>query len=453
MMLFQTVIAFLFALGVLVTIHELGHYWVARWCGVKIVRFSVGMGKIIFSRRVGPDQTEWALSMLPLGGYVKMLDAREVGAEAIPEADKAREFTAQPVWKRMAIVAAGPFANFVLASILFAGLFLYGVPEPSSRIRVPVAESAAFQAGLRQGDQIVRVEGQPVMTWSELRLQLVHAGIDKPFVDLVVRRPTNDGGSQQFDIMLPLRSLTREDWEADFTNKLGFSFFSSPAVLAKVSPGGIADKAGLQAGDLVLTVNGESVLDSQQLVQMINHSPNRLLQMTVRRAGKDLQFAVSPEAVQTDGQQIGRIQVQLGANPEIVTLSVGPWTAFVKAWHKTIDTSWFTLKTMGKMLTGHVSWKSISGPLTIADYAGQTARVGWISYLHFMALISISLGVMNLLPIPVLDGGHLLYYSLELVRGKPIPEQFGSIAQRLGVVLLVCLMVVAFFNDLVRLMS
>lgn len=453
MMLLQTVVAFLFALGILVTIHELGHYWVARWCGVKILRFSVGMGKVIYSRKFGPDQTEWALSMLPLGGYVKMLDAREQGSESMSAADRAREFTAQTVWKRMAIVAAGPLANFILASILFAALYIHGIPEPSTRIRVPTADSLAYQAGLRQGDLILQANGQTVHTWSELRLQMVQAGIEKKSVDLVVRRPDTDGESHQFDLNLPLQTLSQADWEADFPVKLGFSFAAPPAVLAKVLPGGVAEKAGLQAGDQILAVNGQAILDGLHLVQTINNGVNYRLHLTVKRAAQELTFDLTPEAVKVEGQPIGRIQIQLNANPEIILQASDPLRGLLKGVQKTVDTSWFTLKTMGKMLTGHVSWKSISGPLTIADYAGQTARASWLSYVNFIALISISLGVMNLLPIPVLDGGHLLYYSLEVLMGKPVPEQYGYITQRIGVVLLVCLMVVAFFNDLVRLMS
>lgn len=453
MMFLQTIIAFLFALGILVTIHELGHYWVARLCGVKILRFSVGMGKVVYSRKFGADQTEWALSMLPLGGYVKMLDAREQGSESISTADKTREFTGQTVWKRMAIVAAGPIANFILAGILFGSLYMHGIPEPNTKIRVPTTDSVAYQAGLRQDDLITQVNGESVQTWSELRLHIAQAGLEKKPVTLVVRRASNSGGNTQFDFNLPLQSLSSSDWESDFPTKLGFSYAVPPAILAKVNKGGVAEKAGLQAGDEIVAADEKAILDGLQLVQVINNSGGQPLKLTVKRAGQEFLAKLQPEILKVDGQNIGRINIQLVTNPNIIVEPLNPVAALLKGGQKTLDTSWYTLKTMGKIISGQVSWKNISGPLTIADYAGQTARASWLSYVNFLALISISLGVMNLLPIPVLDGGHLLYYSLEVLMGKPVPEQYGYITQRIGVVLLVCLMVVAFFNDLVRLMS
>ncbi len=449
MTLLHTILAFIFVLGILIVVHELGHYWVARWCGVKVLRFSVGMGKIVWSRRFGPDQTEWALSALPFGGYVKMLDAREGDISDLPPQDLAREFTRQSVWKRIAIVAAGPLANFLLAIGLFTGLYMHGIPEPAPRLRAVPAQTAAHEAGLRGGELVTAVNGKTVQIWSDMRWQLIQRVLESEAAVLEVQRKDGSG----YSVTLPLAGITPRDLEGDFLRKLGLDLARPPARLERVLQDGPAAEAGLRAGDVVLAIDGVAVADGLALIERVSAAPGKPLRLQVRRGDAELEVGVTPRASQHQGRTIGQIMVELNSAPELITTSAPPLAAFGKAVERTWDSSVLTLKMLGKMLTGEVSWKNISGPITIADYAGQTARMGVISYLSFIALISISLAVMNLLPIPVLDGGHLLYYSLELLTGRPISERAGEIAQRAGIGILMALMLVAVFNDIVRLLT
>ncbi|MFZ6686330.1 RIP metalloprotease RseP [Undibacterium sp. SXout11W] len=455
MKLIQTILAFLVALGTLVTIHEFGHYLAARLCGVKVLRFSVGMGKVIFSRKFGKDQTEWAISMLPLGGYVKMLDVREQGDTPIPKEDLVREFCRQSVWKRIIIVAAGPIANFLLAIILYAGLFLYGIPEPIAKIRVPSNNSIAYEAGLRHGDRILSINGLIVKSWGEAQWELMQHALAKGVAELVVEREVGDipNGKVNRVVDLSLQQLNAKDLEGDFLSKLGFSLARPAAVLGEILPAGPAQLAGLRHGDRVLAVNGESVLDGLAFTETISASPGIPLRLHILRNQSEFDIVATPATEVVAGSQVGRLKVQMMLAPEMTLVKTGGVDSVLKASRKTWDTSLLSFKMLGKMLVGEVSLKNVTGPITIADYAGQTSRSGVISYLSFMALISISLGVMNLLPIPVLDGGHLLYYSLEVLTGKPVSERFGEIAQRAGLALLMAIMAVAFFNDIVRLMS
>jgi regulator of sigma E protease len=454
MMLLQTLLAFVVVLGVLVVVHELGHYWVARWCGVKVLRFSVGMGKIVWSRKFGPDQTEWALSALPLGGYVKMLDAREQDMSTVSSADRKREFTVQSVWKRIAIVAAGPLSNFILAILLFAGLYVHGIPEPAPRLRAVPQNSAAHEAGLRGGELVTAVNGTPVQIWSDLRWALLQAAINKTPARIDVQVPAATGNNAgAASVVLAMDSLSASELESDFMPRLGIDLARPPAMLGKLAPDGPAARAGLHAGDLVRSVNGKAVADGGAFVEMVQAAPEQPLTLALLRDGKPLEITVVPQAVESGGRRIGRIQAEVPMAPEMVNASSPPLQAIARGAQKTWDTSIMTLRMLGRMLVGEVSLKNITGPITIADYAGQTARIGWVSYLSFIAFISISLGVMNLLPIPVLDGGLLLYYALEVLTGRPVPERFGELAQRAGIGILMTLMMVAVFNDIVRLIS
>ncbi|MCP3655199.1 MULTISPECIES: RIP metalloprotease RseP [Herbaspirillum] len=454
MNLLHTLIAFFVALGTLVVVHELGHYLVARWCGVKVLRFSVGMGRVIWSRRFGRDQTEWALSVLPLGGYVKMLDAREQPLEDIPEADLKREFTRQSVWRRIAIVAAGPIANFLLAILLFAGLYMHGVPEPVPVLRAATAQTAAYQAGLRAGDRITAINGAPVQVWSEVRWKLMQLVLEKADARIDVERPNPNGSGKLLNsVTLRLGGIDSNELEGDFLAKLGLSLARPPAVLGKIMEGP-AKMAGLESGDRITAIDGVPVQDGLAFVEKVRESAGKPLLLQGVRGTAPIEVRVTPESVEEgeSGKRIGRIKVEVPLAPEMATVSDGPLTAVAKGAQRTWDTSVMTIKMIGKMIIGQVSLKNITGPITIADYAGQTARVGLVSYLSFLAFISISLGVMNLLPIPVLDGGHLLYYALEILTGRPVSERFGEIAQRAGLGLLMALMLVAAFNDIVRLM-
>ena len=451
----QTSIAFLFALCVLIVFHELGHYWVARLCNVKVLRFSLGMGKVLFSRRFGADQTEWVISAIPLGGYVKMLDVREQGGEqgsgqdSDPAAlDLTREFTHQSVWKRIAIVVAGPFANFLLAIVLFVVLFMAGVPEPTTKLSQPPATSLAYQLGLRGNDLVTAVNGKPVQLWSEMRWALLQIAIEKQPATLTVK---SDGTTETSQIVLPLAQLSGQDIEGDFLNKLGLDLALSTQ-LGDLMPDSPALRAGLKQGDVVISIDGKAIADSRDLVDIVRAAPNKALNFKVRRSGAMLEFLVTPVAEMTDQGLVGKLRVAVRFAPEMVEHRDSLFEAIPKSVQRTWSTSMLTLKMLGKMIVGEASLKNISGPLTIASYAGQSAKSGVLAYISFLAFISISLGVMNLLPIPVLDGGHLLYYSLEVLTGRPVSPRLWEMSQRAGLAVLLLLMVVAFFNDIVRLL-
>ncbi|CDG83425.1 RIP metalloprotease RseP [Janthinobacterium agaricidamnosum] len=455
MTLLSTLLAFAIALGSLIIIHELGHYCVARLCGVKILRFSVGLGKVVYSRRFGPDQTEWAISALPLGGYVKMLDSRDPEL-VLSGHDLAREFTRQSVWKRFAIVAAGPLTNFLLAIVLFAGLYMHGIAEPSSKVGPPPPASAAFQAGLHGGDTVTALNGKAVAGWGDLRWQMIAATLDKRDVRLDVERP----GRGRQSLLLPVGALAGLDLEGDLLGQAGIVLARPLPVLGQVMPGGAAALAGLRSGDLILAIDGRPVADGIAFIERIRAANGATLQVALRRDGRDLLLPVTPvvesEPVDKPGKPavtVGKIKAEVALAPDMITVASSAPVALGKAAAKVWDTSITSLKMMGRMLTGQVSLKNVTGPITIADYAGQTARIGLVSYLSFIAFVSISLGVMNLLPIPVLDGGHLLYYSLEVLTGRPVPERIGEIGQRLGLWLVMALMALAIVNDVVRLLT
>ncbi|WP_229427746.1 RIP metalloprotease RseP [Pseudoduganella buxea] len=451
----QTLLAFAGAFGTLVVLHELGHCVVARWCGVKVLRFSVGWGRVVWSWRSRPDGIEWALSSLPLGGYVRMLDARDQDVKHLSEDDLRHEFTRQNVWKRIAIIAAGPATNFLLAIVLLAGLYMHGVEEPSARIAEPAAATPARQAGLHRGDIIVAVGGEAVASWSEMRWQLIRAATDgeQQDVPLTVRRP----GRGDYTFTLPAAALNDFDPDSDVAAAVGLALALPPPVLGRVDPAGPGGRAGLQPGDRIAAIDGVPVVDVGAFMAIVRAAPGKQLVLDVRRGAQALRLSIVPEASPAGAGgkgsvTVGKIRVELTGRPDMIVVSDGPFGALAKAVTKVWDTSVLTVRMIGRMLTGDVSWKNVTGPITIADYAGQTSRIGVASYLSFIAMVSISLGVMNLLPIPVLDGGHLLYYSLEVLTGRPVPERFGEIAQRLGVGLLVTLMALAVFNDVVRLM-
>lgn len=446
MTLLYTILAFLLALGPLIVLHELGHYLVARLCGVKVLRFSVGMGRVVWSRRFGPDQTEWALSILPLGGYVKFLDSRDPETAPKDASELHREFTRQSVWRRIAIVAAGPLANFLVAIALMAALFMHGVEEPSARLRAAPEGSAAQVAGVRGGDTVVAVNGDPVRSWAELRWQIVQATVNQRDARLELR--AQDGGTYRATI--PRDRIAQLDVEGDVARELGLDLWRARTRIEKVLPGGAGERAGLRAGDLVLRADGKVVEDGLAFSEAMRAAGGRPVRLEVERAGRVLPLTLTPELDAASGRGVAR--VMLSQPVEMVTVRSGPFDALVRGVERTWETSVMTVKMIGRMIVGEASWKNVTGPITIADYAGQTARIGLPTYLQFIAFISISLGVMNLLPIPVLDGGHLLYYSLEVLTGRPLPARVGEYAQRVGVGLLFMLMALAVFNDLVRLL-
>lgn len=453
MTLLQTLVAFLVALTILIFVHELGHYLAARWCGVKVLRFSIGFGKQLFSRRIGPDRTEWSISAIPLGGYVKMLDEREDRDTPIDAAELPRAFNRQSLGRRSLIVVAGPLANFLLAISLYWVLNVVGVDEPAPVLDEPAAATAAAAAGIAAGDRIVGIDGDVVRSWNELRLKLLDGVIGRRPIAVRVLR---DG--REAELSLDPTGLPAGEVEKDFLRTLGIDLAAGKVMVASVLPDGAAARAGLLTGDQVLAVDGRSVRRAGELIEAIRQSPERALKLEVMRQDATLTVDVLPESKPSDrpednGRAIGRIGAGLNNRVAMETVRYGPVEAVVRGVSQTWEMSTFSLRMLGKMVTGDLSWRNLSGPVAIADYAGQSARVGWFAYVSFLALISISLGVLNLLPIPVLDGGHLVYYGLEALRGRPLSERFMEFTQKAGLAIVGALMVVALFNDIHRLIG
>jgi regulator of sigma E protease len=447
MMVLQKLLFFAVTLGVLVVFHELGHYVVARLVGVKVLRFSIGFGRIVWSRRLGRDRTEWALSAVPLGGYVKMVDERE--GEVSP-ADLGRAFNRQSVWRRIAIVAAGPAANLLLAVLLFAGTYVAGIPGERAILAAPPAGSPAAVAGLAASDEVVAVNGEHVLSWQDLRWRLLKAsGNDDATV-------TVDRSGIRSQHLLSLQSLRRDDWEGNFVSVLGLKIDLGPPRVNDVLPGRPAAVAGLRAGDAIIAIDGQAVRSPSEVAAITNAHPGERLAFTVLRDGASQDIAVVPEPSDQDGKKIGLAGMRLAVDPAAVaqigtTVRYGPAEAVVQGARKTWELSLFTVKMLGRILTGQASLKNVSGPLTMADYAGQSAQAGVLTFIGYLALISISLGVLNLLPVPLLDGGHLMYYLAEIVKGGPVPDRVIEVGQRIGMAVLAMLMALALFNDLSRL--
>ena len=452
-----TVVAFIFALGILIAIHVYGHYRVAVACGVQVTRFSVGFGTPLLKwrpKKQHPGQdTEFVIAAFPLGGYVKMVGQ----GEAAPAHLKAVSFDAQPLRKRAAIVAAGPVANLLLAVLIYAAINWVGSDQAKAVIAQPPAASLAQEAGLKGGDEVLAVlsadgESEPIRSMEDLRWHVTRAALDRYDLKLQIR-PV--GRSNTSEVSLPITRLEIREADAQMYRKIGIAAPWTRPVVNELVSGGAGDKAGLKGGDVVLSIEGAAVADGAQLREMIRQSVqgSTPVQKTwsIERAGQIISLPILVGTRQDGDKTVGRIEAMVGSMPQMVTVRYGIFEGLWAGAAKTWDISMLTLRMMGKMVIGEASLKNLSGPLTIADVAGKSASLGLMQYLVFIALISVSLGVLNLLPLPVLDGGHLMYYLWEAVTGKPVTTAWLERLQRGGVAVLMAMMAVALFNDVHRL--
>ena len=446
----STLFGFLLTIAVLVWVHEYGHYRAALACGVRVLRFSIGFGPVLWSRRRERDGCEFVISLLPLGGYVRMLDEREA---AVPTQQAHQAFNRRPLWQRSAIVAAGPAANFALAVLLYLTLNLWGVTQAEAVVASPAPHTAAARAGVQAGDRVLAwsVDGQdwqPVVSLADLNWQLARQALDDRQVWIQLQ--SRDDRSPR---AVRLERLTDgADDAAIVQDPWGLARPYMAAVIQSTLPDGAAQAAGLQAGDVVVAVRGQTVADADSLRQWIRAHPGEPADWSVRRQGALIELTVTPQA-QLDQEGVapqGRVGALIGADPALTRVRWGLWDATVRAVDRTWELTVLSARLMGRMVTGELSWSHLSGPLTIADVAGRSVERGPIDFLGFLALVSVSLGLMNLFPLPMLDGGHLMYHLYEWVTGRAVPDVWLERLQRLGMVLLMILMALALFNDLSR---
>ncbi len=442
---FGSVFWLLVTLGVLVTFHEFGHYWVARRCGVKVLRFSVGFGRALW-KRVGRDGTEYQIAAIPLGGYVKMLDARE--GEVDP-ALRDQEFTGKSVWKRIAIVAAGPGFNLIFTIAAFWAMFMLGKPDVAPVVTA-APNSMAAAAGVQPGDRILAVDGEPVTTWSDSMAAVANATLGRQPLPLTVR----DADGAQRQLVLPLDQLPAGQDVGHYLDTLGLKLAPPPAVAATVMPGQPAALAGMRSGDRIVSVNGKAVTDFSAFGDLVQQeaTTSPTLALVVNRNGQRLKLDVTTRFESLQGQPARWVMGVGSPVTELATLHYGPLQALGASLETTWRNTTQTFSMLGKMLTGEASTKNLSGVIGIAEVANASAGMGLPWFLQFLALVSLSLAILNLLPIPVLDGGHLLYYLVELVKGSPVSEQVMIVGQYIGLALLFTLMGLAFYNDIHRML-
>jgi len=454
-MFLLSVIAFLFAIGVLVAVHEWGHYIVARMAGVKVLRFSIGFGKPVWSRRAGPDQTEYCLSAIPLGGYVKLLDEREGD---VPAADLDRAFNRIAIPKRIAILVAGPLMNFVFAILAFWFMYTIGVPGLQPIVGEVRPYTIAAQAGLQSEDRIVVVGDQSVATWEGTMLEILDQLLSDDEIRMEVVRADGTDHTLYLDIEGKVSQLTEP---GELFNGLGLAPWTPKleAVLDEIIPAGAAESAGLRSGDRIISAEGEPIDSWVYWVEYVQSRPGEEVELLIERGGQQQLMSLTiGEAQLEDGSVIGRI----GAGPMVPDDLYDRYTAsqrysFIDALPVGIERVWsmsiLTIRMVSRIVTGDVSVKNIGGPINIAQYAGYSASIGVAAFLNFLAVVSLSLGILNLLPIPVLDGGQVLYQLLEVLKGAPMSARAELIGQQIGIVFLVLLMGFAFYNDISRVLS
>ncbi len=451
--IFFSLISFIVAIGVLVTVHEFGHFWVARRLGVKVLRFSIGFGKPLWKRTFGADNTELVIAAIPLGGYVKMLDEREGEVDA---AEVERAFNRQPLRTRIAVVVAGPAFNFLFAIFAYWAMFVVGVPGLRPVVGDVTPASYAAQAGIVRGDEIVSIENKLTPTWEAVVLELLDASLDDR--SSVLMTVTGADGTDR-QLAAGFEESGKLLQKGGVLENFGLSPWQPPAVIERLVAGGAGERGGLRSGDQVIMADGTAISYWSQWVDYVRKRPEQLIRIQVLRDGRELMLELVPEKTTDNGQQIGRIgaYVRLPSEEQRATMRVvvrhGLLDALPAALEKTWSVTTLTLRTLWKMVTGVASVENLSGPISIAKYAGQSAAIGLATFLGFLGIVSVSLGVLNLLPVPVLDGGHLLFYLLEWIKGSPLSEVAQLTGQKIGIAMLLALMSLAFYNDIMRLLD
>ena len=449
MTMLTTLMAFLLALAILVVFHELGHYLAARWCGVKVLRFSFGFGPVLARWQAGPGTTEWVVSAIPMGGYVSML---EQGQPDLTETERMQTFESRPVLQRMFVVVAGPLANLLLAVLIYWLIYMHGAVVMRAVVNEPPAGTPAAVAGLHAGDRIMQAGSEPTPGWNDLNWALMEAAGNREPLVLTLA----DGETRR----ISLAQVKMDDESSSISEQLGLQPWEPvlPAEVGDVLPDSVAARAGLQTGDRIVSLDGQPVTSWQWLAERVRTSPDKPLHLVLQRNGQLRALTLVPASIVVDGKTIGRIGVMPHVDEHLTdslfeTEQYGAGAALLAALHRTGESIRLNLHAITSLVTGHASLSSVSGPLTIADYAGKTARMGITAFASFLALISVGLGVLNLLPVPILDGGHLLYHMAELVRGTPVSERAVKLGQRVGMAMLLTLMAFAFYNDITRILG
>ena len=451
-----TIAAFLATIGLLVAVHEFGHYWVARKLGVKVLRFSIGFGKRIWTKNgKDEDKVEYALSLIPLGGYVKMLDEREGDVDP---SERHRAFNVQPVWKRFAIVLAGPLFNFIFAIFAFSVTYMVGIDSVRPYLGDPLPNTAAASSGFVSGEKIVGINGTEVETVNQVRLNLLQSYLS----DKKISVETEQGDGMKATRVLDLTAVDLLEEENDHFRTIGFNLETAEniPVVTDVMAGSAAESVGLQAEDRIVALDGVKVVSTRAFSEYVSQRADKTISLGVLRDGNQITVDITPKSSERDGKTVGLIGIAMAyeitgdAKEKLLfTRHASLGEALKMGAVETWDLSIMTLRVMGRLITGEASIKNISGPITIANYAGKSAVIGFSVFMSFLAIVSLSLGVLNLLPVPMLDGGHLMYYLIEIVKGSPVSEKFEMMGQRVGMAMVGVLMVLAIYNDITRLVS